>query len=213
MKRVLSFLLMIVFLHANVSTAFAKRGGPDIGGTQNVDTIGTYAGTMIPIFSTNPANTNSSASIGLFSIGVPDLGLAQGACVIFVDGSAYSGTITGVADPLDGQLQGLIDAISNFVLIDPLNPTIQYRVFATGSIEAEIRETVSFGSLGTLSTLSFATTRLEGEAKVDISQSVDANGAAIVSNTVTFAVDGFKQSSTVQVVSAIPGGGGGGTTP
>src|SRR5687768_7483308 len=103
MKRVLSFLLMIVFLQAQVSTAFAKRGGPDIGGGQNVDTIGTYAGTMIPIFSTNPANNNSSNSIGLFSVGVPDIGLAQGACVIFVDGSAYNGTITAVVDPLGGE--------------------------------------------------------------------------------------------------------------
>src|SRR5688572_7186157 len=99
MKRVLSFLLMIVFMHAQVSTAFATSGGPDLGDQGTVDTIGSYAGTMIPVFATNPANNNSSASIGLFSLAVPQIGVAEGTCVIFVDGSAYEGTITGVADP------------------------------------------------------------------------------------------------------------------
>ena len=39
-----------------------------------------------------------------------------------------------------------------------------------------------------------------------------ADGNPIVSNTVTFVVDGFKQSSTVQVID-VTGGTGGGTTP
>jgi hypothetical protein len=213
MKRVLSFLLMIVFMHAQVSTAFAKHGGPDLGGQATVDTIGSYAGTMIPVFSTNPANNNSSASIGLFAIGVPQIGVAEGACVIFIDGSAYEGTITAIADPLGGELKGLIDAISVFVLIDPLNPTIQYRVFASGNIDARIRDTAGLSPVGFQNAQTFSTTRIEGEAKVDISASVDANGASVVSNTVTFIVDGFKQSSTVQTASSIGAGVGGGTTP
>jgi hypothetical protein len=139
--------------------------------------------------------------------------VAEGACVIFIDGSAYEGTITAIADPLGGELKGLIDAISVFVLIDPLNPTIQYRVFASGNIDARIRDTAGLSPVGFQNAQTFSTTRIEGEAKVDISSSVDANGASVVSNTVTFVVDGFKQSSTVQTASSIGAGVGGGTTP
>ena len=212
MKRVLSFLLMVVFMHAQVSTAFAKRGGPDIGDQATVDTIGSYAGTMIPVFSTNPANNGSSNSIGLFSLGVPNIGVAQGTCFLFVDGSAYEGTITAVADPIGGEVQGLIDAMSVFVLVDPLNPTVNYRVFASGNIQAEITDTAAGSVVGFQTAATFATTRLEGEASVDISSQVDINGNSIVSNTVTFVVDGFKQSSTVQIID-VTGGTGGGTTP
>jgi hypothetical protein len=212
MKRVLSFLLMIVFMHAQVSTAFAKHGGPDIGDQATVDTIGTYAGTMVPIFETNSANNNSSASIGLFSVGVPQIGVAEGSCVIFVDGAAFEGTITAVADPIGGELQGLIDAVSVFVVIDSATG-IPYSIFASGSLQAEIKDTAAGQAVGFQTAATFATTRLEGEAKVDISSSVDANGNSIVSNTVTFVVDGFKQSSTVQIVDVTGGIGGGGTTP
>jgi len=108
MKRVLSFLLMIVFMQAQVSTVFAKHGGPDIGDGNGVDTIGSYAGTLTPIIDPTAESSSSSNSIGLFGLGVPQIGVAQGTCVLFVEGAAYEGTITAVADPLDGELQGLI---------------------------------------------------------------------------------------------------------
>ena len=65
MKRVLSFLLMIVFLQMQVTTVFAKHGGPDFGGTGGgIDTIGTYAGTLVPVNSTtSSSNTSFSNSI------------------------------------------------------------------------------------------------------------------------------------------------------
>ena len=200
MKRVLSFLLMVVFMHAQVSTAFAKRGGPDFGDQATVDTIGSYAGTMIPIASTNPSSTGGSNSIGLFGIGVPQIGVAQGTCVIFVDGSAYEGTITAVADPIGGELKGLIDAMSVFLVFDPANPTVPFRIFASGNIEAEIKDTAAGQAVGFQSAATFATTRIKGQAQVDIAQSV-----GVVDNTVTFVVDGFKQSSTVQVIDVTGG--------
>ncbi len=208
MKRVLSFLLMVVFMQAQVSPAFAKRGGPDIGDQANVDTIGSYAGTMIPAFSTNPTISNSSNSIGLFGLGVPQIGVAQGTCVIFVEGSAYEGTITAVADPIGGELQGLIDAASVFLVLDPANPTIPFRIFASGNIQAKIKDTAAGQAVGFQSAGTFATTRIEGTAAVDISQSVGT-----VDNTVAFVVDGFKQSSIVQVIDVTggTGTGGGGT--
>lgn len=207
MKRVLSFLLMIVFMHAQVSTAFAKRGGPDISDTSSVDTIGSYAGTLVPVSTTDEEGvTTSSNSIGLFGLGVPQVGVAQGTCVLFVEGAAYEGTITAVADPIGGELQGLIDAMSVFILVDPLNPTIPYRIFASGTIVAEIKDTAAGQAVGFQTAATFATTRIEGDASVDISSSSDAEGNPIVSNTVNFIVDGFKQSSQVVVIDVTGGG-------
>src|SRR6478752_9671467 len=94
MKRVLSFLLMIVFMQAQVSTVFAKHGGPDLGDQATVDTIGSYAGTLTPVSSTVfDAPFLNANSIGLFGLGVPQVGGAQGTCVLFVEGAAYEGTI------------------------------------------------------------------------------------------------------------------------
>ena len=191
MKRVLSFLLMIVFLQAQVSTAFAKRGGPDIVGTQNVDTIGTFAGVLIPT-STTSATGSSANSIGLFSLGVPDAGVATGSMVMFDQGISFNGTITGVADPLNGKLTGIIDAISTASFFDEANPDVDFRAFAQGNLEAQIKETASFNAFSSsVSFFSFATTRLEGLASVDI------NGGPNEPSTATYIVDGFKQSSSV----------------
>jgi hypothetical protein len=213
MKRLLSFLLMIVFMHVQVPTAFAKRGGPDIGGAQNVDTIGTFAGVLVPVSQTNPSSSRAGTtanSIGLFSLGVPDIGVAQGAVVVFVEGTAFNGAITGIADPESGLLRGIIDAVSTYTIFNPLDPTGPgFAVFAQGNIEANIRETASF-TFGSVSQAAFfATTRLEGEAKIDIFGLLEIDGTPRVSNTATFAVDGFKQSSTVNIttdLSITPGG-------
>jgi hypothetical protein len=206
MKRFLSFLLSIVFLHAQVTPVFAKRGGPDVGGENNVDTIGTFAGVLIPTLETTTGNSTSN-SIGLFSLGVPDIGMAQGAFVAFVEGSAYNGTITGIADPLDGELRGILDAVSSTTIFNPADPTGPgFVVTAKGQIEAEIRETANFNTLGSIATFSFASTRIEGTAKLDVARFVDVNGNPIVSNSVEFVVDGFKQSSQVLVLTDIGNG-------
>jgi len=214
MKRLLSFLLMIVFMHVQVPTAFAKSGGPDLGGGQNVDTIGTFAGVLVPVSQTNPSSTRAGTtanSIGLFSLGVPNVGVAQGAIVVFVEGTAFNGSITGIADPLNGNLRAIIDAVSTYTIFNPLDPTGPgFAVFAQGNLEAEIRETAGTLTFGSVSQSAFfATTRLEGEAKIDIFGLLEADGTPSVSNTATFAVDGFKQSSTVNVttdLSITPGG-------
>lgn len=213
MKRALSFLLMIVFMQAQTAPLFAKRGGPDVGGTQNVNTIGTFAGVLIPLSAENPIVRNSN-SIGLFSLGVPDVGVARGAFIAFVDGLAYNGTITGVADPLNGQLTGILDATSSITFVDPNDPTGPGLVsIAQGQIEAQIRETANFSQPGAFTFTSFATTRIEGEAVLDIDGgfTVDATDGSTFGNTVRFTVDGFKQSSTVSILDTI--GNGTDTTP
>jgi hypothetical protein len=188
---------MIVFLQASIAPAFAKRGGPDLGGGFSVQTFGTYAGVLVPQFDNTDGVDDTSTganSIGLFSLGVPDTGVAQGAFVVFVGGTSFNGTITGVADPLNGRIRAILDAISTYEIVNPLVPDANLRVFAQGNMDAEIRETANFGSLGNIPTVSTATTRLEGLAQIDIFGEIDAENLPIVTNTVEFVVDGFKQS-------------------
>jgi hypothetical protein len=219
MKRVLSLLLMIVFLQASIAPAFAKRGGPDLAGYGAVNTVGTFAGVLIPEELDRFEITPNRNSIGLFSLGVPSVGIATGSIVIFVEGTAFNGDITGIADPLNGQLSAIIDATSTYDVVDPVTG-ITTSVFAQGNLEAEIKDILSNNFIASQQTagFTFATTRIEGTARVAIFGSLNADGTPDVSDVASYLVDGFKQSDTVTVadVSITPGGGGtggGGTTP
>jgi len=73
--------------------------------------------------------------------------------------------------------------MSVFVLIDPLNPTVNYRIFASGNIVAEIKNTAGDQAIGVQSAAAFATTRIEGTAQVDISSQTDINGNPITTSS------------------------------
>jgi hypothetical protein len=171
---------------------------------------------MVPTGETNTSASQipSSASIGLFSIGVPQVGLAQGSAVVFVNGLAFQGSMLGVADPKDQTLQGIVQAQST-AQVTSLVPTIDANgnvvfqqvtslVFAQGNIDTTI------DGAGTVSPLGAdpSNTRLKGKAQLDLYQSLNADGTPSVTNTVTFKVDGFKQSDTSTVITiALPGTG------
>src|SRR5437763_17217817 len=98
MKALLGALTCLVF---TMTQSFAISGGP--WGRGQVGVTGTYAGVLHPIV--------ASGSLGLFSIKVPDSGLATGDFVIFTTTRTFVGTIKGVADPnsstLNATLQGI----------------------------------------------------------------------------------------------------------
>src|SRR6266404_1277021 len=104
MRVLLAALMCLVF---TITQAFAISGGPPYPGATNV--VGVYAGVMKPKFpSTCPADpttcpddppTCSANSLGVFSVGVPDSGLATGTFVMFSQGRVFSGSIQGTADP------------------------------------------------------------------------------------------------------------------
>ncbi len=205
MKKVLSLLVAFVVLQTQ---SWALSGGPNYGGA-GISLIGVYAGVLIPGKQpTTPLTgttsvTDSSANIGLFSLGVPETGLATGACVVFVNGDAFSGTITGVADPGKGSVVAVVDTISNFIVFDPANPTIPFRLFATGQLKAIVREIP--GGRSAIGLPAPGAIRLEGSATLTVTGG----------DTVTYTVDGFQQSNmtattTISGLGNIGGGGGAG---
>ncbi len=207
MKKVLSLLVAFVFLQTQ---SWALSGGPIYGaGSAGTSLTGVYAGVLIPNgdAAINIANGQGggTANIGLFSLGVPEAGLATGACVVFIDGDAFSGTITGVADPGRGTLVAIVDTSSNFTLYDPLFPLVPFKLFATGQLQATIFANGARTATGI---------PIPGSTRITGTATLGVTGGTLAANTVTYAVDGYQQSTTTTTAVAPTGLGGigGGTT-
>lgn len=210
MKKIFSLLLAFVFLQ---SQTWALSGGPNYFSSGGFSLTGVYAGVLTPSI---PATAGASASsIGLFSIAVPDTGLATGSLVVFVDGTSYVGTVTGVADPREGTLTGVIDAASTYTIStiiqtgttatgQPIFTTIDTNIFAQGNLQAEVTQDSSgVNQFNNSSTPALGSTRLEGTAILDLFNQLDNDGSPIIDQTVTFEVDGYRQSETVTTAATI----------
>jgi hypothetical protein len=122
MKTLLGSLMCLVL---TVAQSFAISGGP-WGGSGRVTVTGTYAGVFVPIVivvdpGPPPVTLPPDNSLALFTLKVPQTGLASGTAVVFRNGIAYSGTIQGSADPDSAKLTGVVDATfeeDNIVLAD-----------------------------------------------------------------------------------------------
>jgi hypothetical protein len=193
MKRLLSFLLMIAFLQADL---LAKSGGPSFG-AGNAAITGTYAGVLQPIL--NPGESNAlidldQNALGLFSITIPFTGLAEGVCAVFNKGEIFTGRMTGVGDPESGELNMLMEARA--IRVISLQTSAGDRaallgnvdVVAIGRLVAEIEDSSDF----------FSAQRIEGEAVLSSFDDANRNadGTPILSGLVRFNVDGFKQTET-----------------
>lgn len=217
MKKVLSLLLAFILLQTQ---SWALSGGPVFSGGQFESFIGTYAGVLVPeivigqipvpagtpVPGTTATATTSSAAIGLFSFAQPSVGPATGALLLFVNGTAFNGTMTGLIDPEDGSFRAVIDAQSTFVITIFVPQTTTtggattttfvpntFPIFAQGSIEAEVRfESVDVSA--TVATTTASPARIAGIASLDIFFQVANNGTPIITTVSRFEVDGFKQS-------------------
>src|SRR5256885_5679585 len=115
MKALLGALICFVL---NLSQAFAISGGPWSGGNKIIGVVGTYAGVMHDI-------VVGSGNLGIFTLSVPQTGLATGTVLLFTGQRAFSGPITGLADPntdvLEATLQGIPVVSSGGATIETLN--------------------------------------------------------------------------------------------
>ena len=201
MKKVFSLLLAFVFLQTQT---WAIGGGPQ-GTGGGAALVGTYAGVLIPVSQTKPlvVGAQSSASIGLFVVSVPATGVAKGAAVAFVDGIAFIGDMTGIADAKKQTLVGIVEGVSNFDVITLVpvvdangNVTFQQvitKIFAQGGINAKFDS--SGGGISPTGAAGGGK-RLSGNASLDLFADLNANGTPNIFNTVKFRVDGFQQSAT-----------------
>ncbi len=191
MKQILSLLLAFVFVQTQ---CWALSGGPVYPGN-SASVSGTYAGVLLP-------SGLGANALGLFVIESPDSGLATGDFVFFASGSTFRGTILGIIDPDSRKLSAVTEG-EQTVRVQVINPTtgevttlLRTIGLASGQITAVLDEVVSGNGQG-----NGTGTRLNGTGFLSTSD-VDRTGIggggtgteAVVTGTVDFTVDGFKQA-------------------
>ena len=164
----------------NLSQAFAISGGPWSGGNKAIGVVGTYAGVLHDV-------VVGSGNLGIFTLSIPQTGLATGNVFIFTGQRAFSGPITGLADPntdvLEATLQGIPVVTSSGETIETLN------FHADGSLSAKIR--LSKKSLG------ISAVRVRGTAHVTTTNSSATCATCCPPGCPTdYTVHGFKQSES-----------------
>jgi hypothetical protein len=221
MQKVLSLLLAFVVLQTQ---AWALSGGPVFGsGARVANYIGTYGGVLVPqqvetgLADNGQDSGGPTASIGLFSISQPEVGVATGSILVFLDGAAFNGTVTGIIDPDNGTFAGVIDARSTFDVILFIPERTQnedgsvsvtftreeFPVFAQGTIEAQVIFT-GLGAPVNAFGIQIGPTqpaRIEGVSSIDVFFEVQNDGTPLVNKTARYDLDGFKQSDTANAAS------------
>jgi hypothetical protein len=208
MKNALSLLVAYTFLQSQM---WALTGGPNFGGNgTSVNVVGTFSGVLLPEFQVgiNVDTSEGANSIGIFSVGVPQVGIATGTFAFFGNAQAYNGTITGVADPDKGTLKAILDAPTTLRVGSATTTTggtasATFEGQAIGKMEADIIPSETL--------FSPTESRLEGSAHLDVFEGdFNADLSVKVASTFDFVVDGFKQSTNVSASSVSVGSG---TTP
>lgn len=190
MKQILALLLSFTLIQTQT---WAISGGPGFQGSV-ASIVGTYAGVMIPDDSAAGGLVALDANaLGIFSIGVPDTGISSGSCAFFNKGEVFTGKIAAVADPDRGTLSGLMEASAIRII------TVEVTAgSAVGSFGSDVRTVgklqadIGGGGVGQAQ-------RLEGTATLNSFSDANRNpdGTPIISGTIAFIIDGFKQSSDV----------------
>lgn len=126
-------------------------GGPNYGGGKTtVSVTGHYAGTLVPV--------SGSSNLGIFTVTIPQVGLATGDFTVFNAGRTFVGNLQGVADPTKASLYADLQAIPVVTAGDTTVTTLNYH--ANGSLTATVTASGK--------ALTLASTRLKGNANVII---------------------------------------------
>lgn len=216
MRTVLSLLLSFVLIQ---SQAFALSGGPRYGGNSG-SMVGTYSGVMVaePTYDPNDPlgfYTQPVEGMGLFTVSVPETGLATGVITVFSDGNAFSGSFQGMGDSDAGTLKGVLDGNNGGTTItETRNVTVidfsdtDERKDLSGSLSASVTDEESFYYVARIS--GKATTQVYSYAMVytDTYNPVTGRydwGAEHegLLPKVNYVVDGVKQSSYANAASAL----------
>ena len=127
---------------------------------------------------------------------MPTTGTADGSFLLFADGAIYVGTINGTVDPDSNTLASPGTQATDTVTIDGTNHQHHGHRTGLGSITAKVT--------GVKAT-SLVTARLIGSATLDVEfGTVDATTLApIVNRVITFAVNGFRQTTDTTTAAGV----------
>lgn len=189
MKILLACLMCLVL---TVAQTFAIDGGPDYGGA-GVRLQGTYAGVLAVIPTVvdpgPPEVTLTDNSLGLFTLKIPQEGLATGTSAVFRNGIFYSGTITGSADPDSAKLTAIVAASFKEIRAESDTGTSFEPQYDANGFFAKAR------IVPNPNVFSSASARIRGTASLTYRNSKeppDPNGES--GGPILYKIKGFKQS-------------------
>jgi hypothetical protein len=184
MKILLACLMCVIL---PISQAIAIDGGPVYGnGNALVSVVGTYAGVLLDV-------AVGSNNLGIFTVSIPQQGLATGNVFLFTGERTFSGPISGLADPntdkFIGTLQGIPVVTSGTTTIETLN------FHADGTIKAKVKlgKGVGVSSFRLNGTAHVTTTKTSGSC--DSNPACDPNISVCCKTMTDYNVRGFKQSN------------------
>jgi len=132
--RILLGCLMCFVLSA--SQGLAISGGPFGNGGNVVSVTGIYAGVLVPIpvvISPGPPEvTLTDNSLALFTLKIPQVGLASGTSAVFRNGIFYSGTIQGSADPDSMKVTAIVNSFFQLTVAESSTTTAIFQYNANG---------------------------------------------------------------------------------
>lgn len=194
MKFLLAVLLSFIMMEAPVLAA-----GYTLPGATNL--VGSYAGVLIPtadnIISAASAVDVGTNSLGLFTLSLPSQGTGSGDAIIFSNGRTFTGSIQALQnpDPTSSGIIGILSASFNYSLNETLTgtagetvSTVTVTAQAQGSFDASvITDGESVGGQGL---------DLDGTSVINVDQGMvsGSSGVPVVTEEVTFAIEGFEQS-------------------
>ena len=215
MKHVLSILVAFVFIQTQ---CWALSGGPRYGGN-SASVAGTYAGVFTGVSGTarllDPATNTlidpvGSNALGLFVIGVGQVDIASGSLALFFEGTFFQGGLLGVADPnkqtLSATAQGIhkteFTSYTSIFFGDSFQ-SAEYDARADGTIQAEFKEGTATSGL-TLEGSGVFTVSVVTTDTITVPDPLNPGffttkpiQKTTPTGTLSFVVDGFKQSDEV----------------
>ena len=215
MKKLLPLLICYVLTQGQ---CYAISGGPNYGGSGQVNTVGSYSGVIQGVTETDTATSGapsipgdtvpggtastatSSNALGLFDLVVPGTTTATGGFLLFADGEVFGGTISASVDPDNGKLSGILDGAFNFNETFFLSgatttSTVSVTAQAVGMISAKITASKN---------TAVSAARLNGTADLEVSfGEFGANNEPVVARMISFTVTGFQTTTAITTSSTI----------
>lgn len=222
MMRVLLACLMCEILP--ISQAWAIDGGPFDGGGRNINTIGTYAGLLVPIQvqvdpGPPPVFLPPDNSLALFTLSIPSTSTATGTAAVFRNGYSYSGTITGLADPDNARLTGLVStnftrnqtevleiATGLFVIRSVPHTYEASGQFSRARIVASSPGSSSVARIRGRATLTYQTDAHDPNCTPSAATSCPVDPLGVSGGPLQYKIRGFKQSNTPTASTPVTGG-------
>ena len=200
MKSLLAVLMSFIMLEA---PALAIHGCYSLNSASSLQ--GEYAGVLIPISDTLlvPTATDfGTNSLGLFTLGIPTTGIGGGSAVIFSNGNTFTGTIQALVNPDNsdsghGGVQGGIIGILNATFNYTLSITDTTGAFTTTNVTASAQGSFDANVVSNSNSVGGFGLDLSGTSEINVNQGFvsGSNGTPIITEQVTFAINGFEQSN------------------